>query len=588
MATFEAAIPQALPIRHPDPAGSVSKTGDSPTSVLRTDAEEREAKCAFIEGILGQLFFLKGLTREDVSLFVDAMVEERFGAGEVVFSQGAVGDKFYIIKDGRCGIELDGVGKVKEIPAGGYFGELALLYDAPRSASVVALGPMGCYGLDERTFDGLVSQCTARLVAPLKKLEGITLCPPEAHYAVGAFLGDGQFAEVFEARSNDGMERAIKVVDLSAHDADVAVALVNEVEAMRKLRGHANVLNVHDCYLSGSTLSVALDLCRGGDLFDRIAAKGPLADGAASAALSQLLDAVVHCHGASVIHRDLKPENVMYLAPDGAPGDDVLKVGDFGLACSLHAGETLHAVVGTPVYAAPEVAAATADRGYGFPSDLYSLGMVLYVMCAGALPEDLDADPRASLGGPDFREASPGAVALCRALIDPDPATRATPDEARASPWLSSGVARSASLRAAENDAATSIMSPRSRAASRARWAAVRHAVLATSSFTSTKAPAQGARLLDRLREARAKADAAEDAPRTRPTDPPDPALDGAPAAPAAVDGPTPDAAPPHPDDGVVELEACSPATAFRSLAADDGGGVVEFELVEAAAPDLS
>ena len=52
--------------------------------------------------------------------------------------------------------------------------------------------------------------------------------------------------------------------------------------------------------------------------------------------------------------------------------------------------------------------------------------------------------------------------------------------------------------------------------------------------------------------------------------------------------GPTPDAAPPHPDDGVVELEACSPATAFRSLAADDGGGVVEFELVEAAAPDLS
>ena len=103
-------------------------------------------------------------------------------------------DRFYVIKAGVCAIEVEGVGKVKEIPSGGYFGELALLYDAPRSASVRATTDVTCYALDQGTFNGLIERCTAKLVAPLKQLQGITLSPPDAHYERGAFLGDGMFA----------------------------------------------------------------------------------------------------------------------------------------------------------------------------------------------------------------------------------------------------------------------------------------------------------------------------------------------------------------------------------------------------------
>ena len=352
-----------------------------------------------------------------------------------------------------------------------------------------AVGAVACFGIDAPTFDALVATCNARLVAPLKKLSGITLAPPDAHYALGAFLGDGQFAEVFSARpaEEDGAERAIKVVDLSRHDAGVSAGLVAEVEAMRRLRGHANVLNVYDCYLSGSKLSVVLDLCRGGDLFDRIVASGRLPERDARVATAQLLDAVAHCHALDVVHRDLKPENILYLEAPGDPDEDVLKVGDFGLACALPPGEVLRVVAGTPQYAAPEVVNSTPDGpGYGHASDLYSLGMVLYVMLAGVLPETLEEDPADTLDGPDFDGCSVAARALVRDLVVRDPARRPTPAEALDSLWFSK-LARSKSLRLASKDARTSLCLDRQRTATKARWAAVRHAVLGVSTFKAPK-----------------------------------------------------------------------------------------------------
>ncbi|KAH8073706.1 serine/threonine kinase [Aureococcus anophagefferens] len=476
MASFEAALPA------PEPDGACVAQNDSPTSIIRDDDAGREANYALVAGVVRQLFFLKGLTVDEVYRFVDAMVEERFEPDEVIFPQGAEGDRFYIIRAGSCAIELDGVGKVKEIPAGGA---------APASFVVgridQTLGAVACFGIDAPTFDALVATCNARLVAPLKKLSGITLAPPDAHYALGAFLGDGQFAEVFSARpaEEDGAERAIKVVDLSRHDAGVSAGLVAEVEAMRRLRGHANVLNVYDCYLSGSKLSVVLDLCRGGDLFDRIVASGRLPERDARVATAQLLDAVAHCHALDV-HRDLKPENILCLEAPGDPDEDVLKVGDFGLACALPPGEVLRVVAGTPQYAAPEVVNSTPDGpGYGHASDLYSLGMVLYVMLAGVLPETLEEDPADTLDGPDFDGCSVAARALVRDLVARDPAQRPTPAEALDSLWFSK-LARSKSLRLASKDAWTSLCLDRQRTATKARWAAVRHAVLGVSTF---KAP---------------------------------------------------------------------------------------------------
>ncbi|KAJ1459639.1 cyclic nucleotide-binding-like protein [Pelagophyceae sp. CCMP2097] len=127
--------------------------------------EKSAEKQLFLFGVLKQLFFLKELTKKEIDVLVQAMTEMTYAPGEVIIKQGAVGDMFYVVEDGICDIEVDGVGKVMEIPCADkndahverrYFGELALLYDAPRAATVLARGAVTTWGLDRVTFKSIL------------------------------------------------------------------------------------------------------------------------------------------------------------------------------------------------------------------------------------------------------------------------------------------------------------------------------------------------------------------------------------------------------------------------------------------------
>ncbi|KAJ4830818.1 Phosphoenolpyruvate carboxylase kinase 1 [Turnera subulata] len=233
--------------------------------------------------------------------------------------------------------------------------------------------------------------------------------------------------------------------DLLADDSTDRECLQNEPKIMQllSLSPHPNILHLHDVYDSDDSLSMILDLCHPSTLYDRLSSSRPLLTEPKSAALlSQLLSALAHCHRLGVVHRDVKPDNILFDAHDPSR----LKLADFGSAAWLgEDGGRLSGVVGTPYYVAPEV---LLGREYNEKVDVWSAGVVLYVMLAGIPPfygetveEIFEAVIRGNLRFPPrvFREVSKEAKDLLRKMICRDASRRISAEQALRHPWILSG-----------------------------------------------------------------------------------------------------------------------------------------------------
>ncbi|KAJ6803963.1 putative CBL-interacting protein kinase 6 [Iris pallida] len=255
----------------------------------------------------------------------------------------------------------------------------------------------------------------------------------DGRYELGRLLGHGTFAKVYLARNlRTGHNVAMKVV---AKEKVLRVGMAEQVKreiSAMKMVTHPNIVELHEVMATRSKIYFAMELVRGGELFSRIARHGRLREDPARRYFRQLLSAVAFCHARGVYHRDLKPENLLL--------DDRgnLKVADFGL--SAFAGpDLLRTACGTPAYVAPEV---IARKGYdGGKADLWSCGVVLYVLLAGFLPfqdDNVLAMYRKTHRG-DFRCPpwfSADARRLVTRLLDPNPATRITVAEILDTPWF--------------------------------------------------------------------------------------------------------------------------------------------------------
>ncbi|CAL0317555.1 unnamed protein product [Lupinus luteus] len=203
-------------------------------------------------------------------------------------------------------------------------------------------------------------------------------------YEVGRTIGEGTFAKVKFARNSEtGEPVALKILDKEKVLKHKMAEQIRREIATMKLIKHPNVVRLFEVMGSKTKIFIVLEFVTGGELFDKIVNHGRMSENEARRYFQQLINAVDYCHSRGVFHRDLKPENLLL----DTYGN--LKVSDFGLSAlskQVRDDGLLHTTCGTPNYVAPEV---LNDRGYdGANADLWSCGVILFVLVAGYLPFD--------------------------------------------------------------------------------------------------------------------------------------------------------------------------------------------------------
>ncbi|XP_019191370.1 PREDICTED: CBL-interacting serine/threonine-protein kinase 9 isoform X4 [Ipomoea nil] len=259
-------------------------------------------------------------------------------------------------------------------------------------------------------------------------------------YELGNTLGEGSFAKVKYATNLDSGESvAIKIIDRDRILRHKMVEGIKREISTMKLIKHPNVLRIFEVLASKTKIYIVLEYANGGELFDKIARHGRLKEDEARGYFQQLINAVDYCHSRGVYHRDLKPENLLL------DSFGILKVSDFGLSAlpkQVREDGLLHTACGTPNYVAPEV---LADKGYnGTSADVWSCGVILFVLMAGYLPFD---EPnltvlyrriqKASFAFPSWFSSS--SKKLIKRILDPNPVTRITIPEILKNDWFKKG-----------------------------------------------------------------------------------------------------------------------------------------------------
>lgn len=201
-------------------------------------------------------------------------------------------------------------------------------------------------------------------------------------YHLGKVLGRGQFgttrlAEDANARGQTYACKSIAKGKLSCKEDIEDVQ--REVQIMHHLKGHPNVTYLRGTYEDKQNVHLVMDLCGGGELFDAIIKRGKYSERDAADLIRTIVNVVAHCHNMGVIHRDLKPENFLLQTPED---DSPVLCTDFGLSVFFKPGERFKDIVGSAYYVAPEV----LRRDYGPEADIWSCGVILYILLSGMPP----------------------------------------------------------------------------------------------------------------------------------------------------------------------------------------------------------
>lgn len=259
-------------------------------------------------------------------------------------------------------------------------------------------------------------------------------------YELGRLLGQGTFAKVYYARSiGTNQSVAIKVID---KEKIMKVALIDQIKreiSIMKLVRHPNIIHLYEVMATKTKIYFVVEYAKGGELFNKVS-KGKLKEDVARRYFQQLINAVDFCHSRGVYHRDIKPENLLL------DENDNLKVSDFGLSAlteSKRQDGLLHTTCGTPAYVAPEV---INRKGYdGAKADIWSCGVVLYVLLAGYLPfhDSNLMEMYRKIGKAEYRCPNwfpPEVRRLLSKMLDPNPNTRASMAKIRESSWFRKGL----------------------------------------------------------------------------------------------------------------------------------------------------
>lgn len=269
-------------------------------------------------------------------------------------------------------------------------------------------------------------------------------------YTLGVQIGEeggtGHAVEAVHIATGD--KRAVKIMDKTVLQPEDILAARNEVLVMQKLH-HKHVVKAYGFYETATHMYIAMEQCKGGELFDYIVSQGKMNEDDARKVFQQITSALKYLHSIGIVHCDLKPANVLFKETWGSE-EDIIKVIDFGTSKFTTRGVSLSEKVGSPFYIAPEV----LQGRYTEHCDMWSMGCLTFVMVFGYPPFDADDlnstkivdqlekgfDPVTKPGhGPWFPEkipCSPALKDLISKMLTKDTATRISAAEALEHPWV--------------------------------------------------------------------------------------------------------------------------------------------------------
>jgi MAP/microtubule affinity-regulating kinase len=259
---------------------------------------------------------------------------------------------------------------------------------------------------------------------------------PLVAYTMGEKIGQGAYACVRAGWTKDTGERvAVKVYDKSSLNRESRKRNVQrEVHVLAKIR-HRHIVGFREWFATDRHIYIVMEYVAGGSLQSllRKQQNSRFDDASAKRIFAQICDGVGYCHSLRVVHRDIKLENIL-LDRHG-----MVKLIDFGFAVAIPVGQKLKVFCGTPSYIAPEI---ISGQPYGFPGDVWALGIVLYVLLAGRFPFKAATQRelyRRIVRGTyvQLEHAAPEARDLLTVMLTKDQAARPTLDQVMTGPWIS-------------------------------------------------------------------------------------------------------------------------------------------------------
>jgi calcium-dependent protein kinase len=259
-------------------------------------------------------------------------------------------------------------------------------------------------------------------------------------YRVGEVLGKGSFSEVRRCvHKVTNVPRAVKIIRKTKATKASSELLRREIEILKAL-DHPNILKIYEFYDSPKRVFLVTELLAGGELFFEIIKQGVFSESKAAEIMRQILSALSYMHERNIAHRDLKPENILCEEKDSTLH---IKLIDFGAAVQLDSLPRKHEIIGTSFYIAPE-----AIKGkYSLKNDLWSVGVILYIMLCGSPPfkgsNEKEVLSRVATGVYEMSQPAWGRVSepakdLVRGLLQKDPRHRYDVSRAMRHPWIQS------------------------------------------------------------------------------------------------------------------------------------------------------
>jgi calcium-dependent protein kinase len=242
-----------------------------------------------------------------------------------------------------------------------------------------------CYSINEKDkFSNRKSKILEEVPINKNVLVDRSEGTPLMKYMVLQPLGEGSYGKVFLVRHKEtGIKRAMKEIKKNINpkpNQSDDQEVLNEIEILKKL-DHPNILKIYEFFAMSDRYYLITEYCTEGELFNKITQFAPFEENKAAYIMHQIISAVYYCHNNNIIHRDLKPENIL-ISSQGKERTYEIKIIDFGTAKIFRPDEIENKITGSSYYIAPEV----LTKKYNEKCDLWSCGVILYILLSGKAP----------------------------------------------------------------------------------------------------------------------------------------------------------------------------------------------------------